>query len=167
MTFGSFTLPHNPRTLKVAFNRRVQPIHSIFKGEVLQDLGRQSRAVTGEGEFYGDSAYSDFYSLRALLDQGEGLLLQLPGFEPFYARLKKVEFIGQPGPMLITYRFEFLEDLDRTYMTLYTTSLYTVKPGDNVFMVAAAQGKTVEEIMSKNPDLRDPYDLTSGRTLVI
>ena len=56
--------------LRVTSRRRTALLEEPGGGWTLQDLGTAARTVTGEGVFFGETAYESLRTLEALLAQG-------------------------------------------------------------------------------------------------
>ena len=64
MRYKSFTFPHNPKIYTISYERQTAT-HKVPMGiYTMQDLGRNCRVLSGEGEFYGRDAY-DIYKMLA------------------------------------------------------------------------------------------------------
>ena len=70
MQFRNFTWPNEPSSLRVTSRRRTALLEEPGGGWTLQDLGTAARTVTGEGVFFGETAYESLRTLEALLAQG-------------------------------------------------------------------------------------------------
>ena len=57
MQFRNFTWPNEPSSLRVTSRRRTALLEEPGGGWTLQDLGTAARTVTGEGVFFGETAY--------------------------------------------------------------------------------------------------------------
>ena len=53
MRYRGYTWPHNPRVYTIEYNRTMAAHKIPFGQYQLQDLGRSSRIMRGEGEFVG------------------------------------------------------------------------------------------------------------------
>ena len=70
MQFRNFTWPTEPSSLRVTSRRRTALLEEPGGGWTLQDLGTAARTVTGEGVFFGETAYESLRTLEAHLAQG-------------------------------------------------------------------------------------------------
>ena len=70
MQFRNFIWPNEPSSLRVTSRRRTALLEEPGGGWTLQDLGTAARTVTGEGVFFGETAYESLRTLEALLAQG-------------------------------------------------------------------------------------------------
>ena len=78
-------------------------------GWTLQDLGTAARTVTGEGVFFGETAYESLRTLEALLAQGGAGALTLPHVGTLQAVLTELEGEQEPRENFVRYRFTFVE----------------------------------------------------------
>ena len=51
--------------------------------------------------------------------------------------------------------------------TSYTSVMYVVKSGDVLSKIAKKYGTTVDEIMSLNPDIKDPNKIYTGQSIIV
>ncbi|MCL2014157.1 MAG: hypothetical protein FWG69_04130 [Oscillospiraceae bacterium] len=109
MAYGNFTFPVNPKSFTVSANRNINVSNSPFVGTILQDNGMNPRIVTGGGIFHGSTAQSNFNSLWQLFSQGGCRTLLIPSGHEFTAVFTSLKMVGEAGPDLIKYAFEFIE----------------------------------------------------------
>ena len=69
----------------------------------------QFRTVTGEGVFFGETAYESLRTLEALLAQGGAGALTLPHVGTLQAVLTELEGEQEPRENFVRYRFTFVE----------------------------------------------------------
>ena len=69
--FRGLEFRYNPRSVTVKRERKLIRFLSPGGGSLVQDLGGMPALVSGEGEFFGENADSDYRRLRALFDEGE------------------------------------------------------------------------------------------------
>ena len=91
MQFRNFTWPNEPSSLRVTSRRRTALLEEPGGGWTLQDLGTAARTVTGEGVFFGETAYESLRTLEALLAQGGAGALTLPHVGTLQAVLTELE----------------------------------------------------------------------------
>ena len=90
MQFRNFTWPNEPSSLRVT-------------------SGTAARTVTGEGVFFGETAYESLRTLEALLAQGGAGALTLPHVGTLQAVLTELEGGQEPRENFVRYRFTFVE----------------------------------------------------------
>ena len=109
MRYKNFTFPIVPKSITVATRRNITTHFSPFDGAIIQDNGIIPRIISGNGVFHGSEAVSQFNRLRqAFLSSGYGNL-QLPFGETIIAIFTSLKMIGEAGPDIIRYAFEFSE----------------------------------------------------------
>ena len=154
MSFKKFVFPVNPAVIRIAYKRSIarQPIP--YANSVTQDMGRDSRIVTGEGEFYGTDCQQQFESLKRIFDEGGGGMLYIPSQKPIYALFGDLQMIGSYIEGVIGYRFTFTESFekssDQSDCECLGNSTKTLWDISYEFRVA------VEELMELNPDIARP-----------
>ena len=96
MQFRNFIWPNEPSSLRVTSRRRTALLEEPGGGWTLQDLGTAARTVTGEGVFFGETAYESLRTLEALLGTLQAVLTELEGEQ-------------EPRENFVRYRFTFVE----------------------------------------------------------
>lgn len=109
MQFRNFIWPNEPSSLRVTSRRRTALLEEPGGGWTLQDLGTSARTVTGEGVFFGETAYESLRTLEALLGQGGAGALTLPHVGTLQAVLTELEGEQEPRENFVRYRFTFVE----------------------------------------------------------
>ena len=109
MQFRNFTWPNEPSSLRVTSRRRTALLEEPGGGWTLQDLGTAARTVTGEGVFFGETAYESLRTLEALLAQGGAGALTLPHVGTLQAVLTELEGGQEPRENFVRNRFTFVE----------------------------------------------------------
>ena len=114
MQFRNFTWPNEPSSLRVTSRRRTALLEEPGGGWTLQDLGTAARTVTGEGVFFGETAYESLRTLEALLAQGGAgahlVGMPAPGMQhQLQAVLTELEGEQEPRENFVRYRFTFVE----------------------------------------------------------
>ncbi len=110
MQFNGFAFRYNPRKIEIGYNKTVKIIDMPFSAPIIQELGVRPRVIKGEGELFGADCIAQFERLQAeFLRNGSGRLLS-PICPPMYAFFTALKVIGEAGPLLLRYAFEFVED---------------------------------------------------------
>ena len=163
MKFKNYVWPHNPSTINISVKRDLKEVFLPFKGSIIQDYGIEKRIVSGSGQFFGDDCIEQFNSLFFLFKQGGKGFLSLPGMDSFLAVFKELELVEISMPNILTYDFEFWEELssDLTDLNLHENS-YTVLDGDTLWSIASKFEISVETLLSLNPNIKNPNQLASG-----
>ena len=189
MRYKEFTWPHNPETYQVEHRRQVA-VHKVpFGGYVLQDLGAGCRVLEGEGTFAGKDAYATFRALEQVFDQpGPGLLVHpvWPASSAYFVTLQLTE---EPLPDFVRYRFAFWEDQGgytaglteiaaggteeggsaggAPQSTPSYSGTYVVRKGDTLWGIAGRYGVALTDLISANPQIKNPNLIYPGETVVI
>ena len=168
MRFKDFTWPHNPRTFRVLWRRRVCVLDAPGGRYRVQDLGLTCRVLRGEGEFCGPTAYADFERLqRVFLDEGAGTLVH-PLWHSQSVYFTRLELTQEPRQDYVAYAFEFTETGDgdagqRKSVRALPEERYTLAPGDTAWSVAARFGLDTAALLALNPGISNPNELRPGQ----
>ena len=149
-----------------------------FFGNVIQDFGKSKRIIKGEGIFFGKSCDKDLNLLKEAFEEKGSGILRIPNFSPFLASFKSLNVKREAGSSAINYTFEFWEKSEE-----YTEepSLikpaaqekpeaggggqrkeYTVVSGDTLWAVAKRNGIGLTELISLNPQIKNPNRIYPG-----
>ncbi len=110
LRFKGFEFDYNPRTFTIKHNRNVIEFLSPLSGSLVQDLGEHACVVTGEGEFFGENAMTQYEKLYRILSVSASGLLHIPNYKPFYATLTSLSITAKPMPNVLQYKFRFIEN---------------------------------------------------------
>ena len=61
------------------------------------------------GEFYGEKAQGHYAMLKNMLLRGSVQVLNIPYVDPFYARMVRLDLVGEGRGSTISYYVEFVE----------------------------------------------------------
>lgn len=153
LRFGGYRFHYNPHLLTVTKTRRLHPFPLADSRTVFQEQGVEPTVITGEGTFIGDHAMTQFTDLEQLLLQPGSQLLGLPELAPLYCYFRKLEVVGKAGPKLLTYRFTFIEDTERSAGLQRQSRFLITERGDTLITVAAKCSITVDDLLLRNPSL--------------
>lgn len=168
MKFRDFRWPNNPRKLQMVRSRKIREWDLSFSGQTLQDFGCSLRTVSGEGEFFGEERGTLYERLEQFLQEGSEGILSIPENRPFFARLVRLERIGEPGPELLRYEFEFRESGSGEIGTQDSQErVYFCRGGENLWDIAAEYHTVMEELLKENPWIEWPNVLKEGERVVI
>lgn len=108
MQFRNFTWPNNPEKLQITFHREteVEPHNGLW---TVNNIARMARTFTGEGVFYGPTAYIAFSALSALFYDNTPGILKLPNWSNANVLLTDLTVIEVPAENYLRYSFSFLE----------------------------------------------------------
>ena len=159
MRYKGTAWEHNPQTLKISSHRSLYEQGVAGGSSVVRDFGERSRVITGSGQLAGEDCISKFAELVVLQNQSDSGILSLPDVAPFYAFFKSVELSCDPTPELITYKFEFVEDLSRG-RTDIEKRYHTVAEDETLWDISYRYGVKIEELVELNPELSRVDELT-------
>ena len=182
MRYKSYTWPHNPRVYSIDFQRAVAAHKTPFGRYQLQDLGRSSRIMRGEGEFVGEGAYSQFGQLaNTFYEEGPGLLVH-PLWQASQAYFVSLRLEQAPRPDYVRYSFEFWEGngLCSGMVTRVIEPApgggtgsqsgsgpqpvyHRVVKGDTLWALARRYGLTLAELVALNPQIKNPNLIRVGQ----
>jgi len=181
MRYKNYTWPHNPRVYSIEYERKMAVHKTPFGLFHLQDLGRTNRIMAGEGEFVGEDAYAQFGQLaNAFYDGGPGQLIH-PLWQAANAYFVSLKLEQEPRPDYVKYSFEFWED-DSWYTGLATREIkmagsdapagqnsaaqsaayHRVVKGDTLWGISKTYGRTLEELIALNPQIKNPNLIRVG-----
>ncbi len=168
MKYKNYVWPNNPSTIDISVKRDLKDIEMPFNLGVIQDFGRQKRIVSGQGKFFGENCLEQFESLFTVLKQGGTGYLCLPGMTPFLAIFSELQLIGEAMPNVISYKFEFWEDLSSSFVSDNLDQTYhTVLDGDTLWSIAAKYNVSIEDLISLNCNIKNPNQLTVGERVYL
>jgi len=176
MRYKWYTWPHNPKVYSIDYERAMAVNKTPFGLYFLQDLDRKPRIMRGEGEFVGEDAYRQFGQLaNVFYEAGPGLLVH-PLWQTAKAYFVQLRVEQEPRPDYVRYSFTFWED--DSYYTGKVRALNTrdtahtlqqqspqesqspvshkVVKGDTLWAIANRYGVTVDELIKRNPQIKNP-----------
>lgn len=165
MRFREFTWRDNPVSLQVSASRNVVETQVPYGRSRAEELGSQRRKITGEGYFSGKDCMTSWEGLQQAFSQKGPGLLQLPGLTPFWAVMDGLSLIGAQGKDLVRYTFSFTEW--KSQQPFPGTGVYEAQAGESLWEYAWKWGRSVEELVKANPQIRDIDDLQQGEKVVI
>lgn len=179
MRYKDFVWPHNPRVYTIDFTRKLSEAEVPYGRYVLQDMGFTRRILRGQGEFVGEGAYERFQRLASVFYQtGPGTLVH-PLWQTASAYFTALSLRQEPRSDYVSYSFEFREEYGE-----YATGLtqveqketgepsgptadreelwHTVSRGETLWGIAAQYGVKPEEMLKRNPQLKNPNIIMVG-----
>ncbi|MBQ2925658.1 MAG: DNA circularization N-terminal domain-containing protein, partial [Ruminiclostridium sp.] len=112
MQYKGYVWPHNPRTYTIRYQRQVA-VHKVpFGRYAMQDLGLTRRVMTGEGEFYGPTAYEEFKKLASVFYEGGAGPLIHPVWQSSKAYFVELALAQEPRKDYVRYTFTFWETFE-------------------------------------------------------
>ena len=179
MRYKDYTWPHNPRVYAIRYERKMAVHKTPFGLYQLQDLGRTNRVMEGEGEFSGPGAYGQFGQLANVFYSGGPGLLVHPLWQASSAYFVSLRLEQEPRPDYVRYAFTFWED-NGSYRGLavqetgrsgpedtgegtVSAACHTVVRGETLWELARRYGRTVEELVALNPQIKNPSLIFPGQ----
>ena len=107
LTFKTFTWPANPAVFQEQWERNPQYTKDDADNDVFIGMSLAGCTITGEGSFQGETAYSDFLTLRALFLDGSPGHLVHPVWGDIYCYFTGLELTQEPREDYVAYRFIF------------------------------------------------------------
>ncbi len=108
MSFGNYAFPYNPESLKISRSRRIVTRFSPLCGSLVEAYGAEPIRVSGEGEFFGESAETALTELIQEFETGEKHTLKVGG-ESFFAYFENLTVVRNAETRAIRFLFEFVE----------------------------------------------------------
>lgn len=108
MSYKSFIFPVNPAVIRISSKNNVAGVNVPYGTELVSQVGKKLRIITGEGEFFGDNCTQLFESLRDTM-QGGGGMLYIPSQKPVYAFFESLELKASDIDGVAAYSFRFAE----------------------------------------------------------
>lgn len=183
LKYKTYTWPVNPETYSLKFEKNTA-IHSYPYTNLneIEDLGMKPREVSGEGEFIGEGAYEEFKKLASIFyHRGPGPLIH-PIWQISNAVFNRLELAQEPTPDYVKYYFGFIEDTGhalKAQVKKKATSannksqsqskakpkVYSVKKGDTMWAIAKRNGMSLEQLVKKNPQIKNPNLIYPGNKI--
>lgn len=179
MQYKDYVWPHNPRTYSIRYERQVA-VHKIpFGNYAAQDLGLTRRVMTGEGEFFGAGAYTEFKKLASVFYGGGPGTLIHPVWQSAKAYFVRLSLAQEPRKDYVRYRFTFWEEFDRYSQGLTRESVpaaetaagggeaeyYVVVRGDTLWGISRRRGLSLRALLELNPEIRNPNVIYVGQRI--
>ena len=185
MRYKDYVWPYNPETCAVTWERKIAVQKIPFGGYCLQDLGLTCRVMRGEGTFTGPGAYEEFQKLSEVFRSGGPGLLVHPVWQTASAYFTSLELREEPLPDYVRYSFVFWErEGASTGLTEVPVeavesagggivsageqqTVYTVGRGDTLWGIANRYGVTLQSLIRRNPQIKNPNLIYPGDRVVI
>lgn len=166
MKYKDYIWHHNPKELHVSTLKNLKETIIPFNGSVFQNFGREKRIVKGTGEFFGEDCIEQFDELFKLFKNKSSGFLSIPNMSPFLAEFKSLEMNIQTKPNVISYSFEFWEDMSKIFEDdSIFNSTHEVKEGETLWDIAYIYDVSVEYLLNLNKDIKNPNNLSVGKVV--
>lgn len=150
LKFKALSLRYNPQSFSVTASRSLFRRTAPGLGEIIGETAVLARRVQGEGEFFGQDAFTQYLQLQQVFsDPGEGLL-QLPGLSPFPAFFTALSLTGRAGVQSLSYSFEFCEkpQFQIPDSPVSSPQYHTAREGETLWDIAAQHSLGVADLVS-------------------
>ena len=182
MRFKEYVWPHNPRVYEISYQKQIA-VHAVpFGLYMLRTMGRRQRVLRGEGEFAGSGAYAGFKRLASIFYGDTPGTLVHPLWDATTAYFVHLALRQEPTPGYVSYEFEFWECSSNYDSKLQKVSAptsdnapaapaapvvpeeqyYTAVWGDTLWGIAFRNGMSLYQLLSLNPQIRNPNILYVG-----
>ena len=141
MRFGPFVWPVNPTEIRVEGGRSTR--EALFPSPSLQEEGEKLRRVTGRGVFTGAE------------------ILTVPEYGPLRAIL--TELILLRGSMrMVEYTFAFRESPMESASSPCREQTTMLQEGETLWHLAARLAIPIEQLLTLNPKIPEPWSAKAG-----
>lgn len=107
MSFKSFIWPRNPQVYKEDSSREGMYHKNDLGHDVFEGMGLKKCVISGNGVFYGETAFEDFRRLAALFEETSPGNLSHPVWGIRYCYFTGLELTQEPAENCVSYKFEF------------------------------------------------------------
>lgn len=163
LRYKGYLWQYNPKELSVITEKKLHEQLVPDNKPIIQNFGNKSRIIRGTGCLCGEDCFKQYNRILELQKNGSGIL-SLPNTNPFYAFLKVVELACDPTPDLISYKFEFVEDLSKIN-TGKKEKYYSVKRDETLWHIANAHNILIDNLVKLNPQIKRLDELTQGEKI--
>lgn len=182
LRYKTYTWPVNPRTYSINFEKNIA-IHHYPDTNIneVDDLGMKPREASGEGEFIGPGAYEEFKKLASVFYERKPGPLIHPIWQIQQAIFVRLQLMQEPTPNYVKYYFSFLERIPTIQVSEIkrdtqkpqskpkkkpkTSKTHTVKKGENMWLIAKRNGISLNTLVKKNPQIKNPNLIYPGQKI--
>ena len=155
--YKGYSFEHNPETLRISTVKSVAEQDVILGRSIVREFGEKNRIITGEGKIVGEDCMYQFLRLYKVKEERGSGVLSIPSVKPFFAFFRSLEFLAEPAPNLITYRFVFVEEGGKSLTP--AQSSYTLEDGEDLWDVSHKFGLAVEKLIELNNFIKRPEEV--------
>lgn len=178
MRYKSFVWPHNPRTYTIGYERRMASHDTPHRKSRLEAMGMAHRVMRGEGEFFGPDAYDQFKALACVFYEDTPGLLVHPVWQSVNAYFVELTLEQEPRADYVRYSFAFWEcgEEERAFGLKEAADTkaenkaegengeyHVVVRGDTLWAIANRYKLTVQQLIDRNPDIKNPNLILPGQ----
>ncbi len=168
MKYKDYTWKHNPKTIKITRKSNLKDLNVPYAGSIIQNLGLEKRIISGSGELFGQDCYEQFNILNDVYREQESGYLHINGISPFKAFFRYLNLESNPQPNLISYSFEFWEDMQIDNSGLKSFAKYhVVTQGETLWDISYIYGTSVYKLIKLNPNIKNPEKLYVGQRVIV
>lgn len=166
MSYKDFIFPVNPSIIKISHTRKTNQQKIPYGNNIVSDMGKNCRVISGEGEFYGGDCIGTFLRLKEVFESGGGGMLYIPAEKPVYAVFNSLNVIAEDIQDVVKYSFEFTESFEKSADTEFLTCIADGK--SSLWDIAYRYGRNVENLLKLNPSVRRPdFIIESGKRVIL
>ena len=189
MRFKNYVWPHNPKRYSIHYERHMQAVAVPGGQDFVACSGMGRRVMRGQGEFAGKGAYREFQRLAAVFYEPTAGTLVHPVWQAAQVYFAELKLEQEPRADYVRYSFAFWEDL-YPYESGLTVSeaaraaeaapqagtgsaaagggqSYLVAKGDTMSGIAQRFGLRLEELVAKNPQVKNIHLIYVGQALTV
>lgn len=133
ITYKDFEFPYNPATTSYKIDRTyIKHKYLELAGNELEDFGPNACIISGSGEFFGDSAYSDWKRLLKEFKKGEVGSVSHPIFTDITRGLMtSLQATLEPREDYVKYSFEIIADTELSINETLGKYIQVISGGDS------------------------------------
>lgn len=161
MSFKSHIWTYNPSKVKFLSRKEIVEQKIPMGKNILQNFGRNSRVISGEGYLFGEDCFSQYDALWKVHKEETSGLLTIPKFSVMYGYFTNLEIVGEPTENLISYKFTFVEDME-SIDNEYSPSFCYVNSGESLWDISRKYNISVEKLLGLNLWVKNPFSLSEG-----
>lgn len=107
MSFKTFVWPQNPHTYHEETSREAVYEKNEAGEDVFQGMGFLKRTITGEGVFFGETAFAQYQKLEKLFEETAPGDLEHPVWGIRYCYFTGLEMTQEPKENYVSYKVTF------------------------------------------------------------
>lgn len=166
MRYKGYKWQHNPSSIIITTKEEIKEQMVLQSKSFVRDLGAKARVVKGSGQLVGKDCIAQYGQLLKLQSKGGSGVLSLPDTLPFYAFFKSIELACDPTPEVVTYNFEFVEDLSVEPL-IGDCTCHTVNMEETLWDISYKYNIAIEKLVELNPQISRVDELTVGEQVRI
>lgn len=109
LKFKTFVWPQNPHTYQEVYEREPVYTRNDLDYLVFVEMGPMKRTVTGQGAFFGETAFASFRALAKLFEDKTTGTLSHPVWGDRNVYFTGLELTQEPKENYVSYKFTFRE----------------------------------------------------------